>query len=114
MKKLIISTLVLTAFYGNVYAESHTSQHTPAVVSSDKQDNRYTSAVIKKIDKENGKVTLKHEEIKNLDMPGMTMVFKLKLADMSAVDTLNVGDSVKVFFDKAPEGFVVKEIIKIN
>ena len=35
-------------------------------------------AEIRKIDLENKKVTLKHGEIKNLDMPGMTMVFQVK------------------------------------
>ena len=34
-----------------------------------------TEAEVRKVDKAHGKVTLKHGEIKNLDMPPMTMVF---------------------------------------
>lgn len=115
INKLMLSLLVLAPFYSSVHAanhESHQSHEPTPSVASESQDNKYTPSIIKKIDKENGKITLKHEQIKNLDMPGMTMVFKLKLADMSVVDKLSVGDNVKVFFDKVNEGFVVKEIIK--
>ncbi len=37
-----------------------------------------TDGEIRKVDKENGKLTIKHAEIKSLDMPGMTMVFQVK------------------------------------
>ena len=43
-----------------------------------------TDGEIRKVDKENGKLTIKHGEIKNLDMPAMTMVFQVK--DKAALD----------------------------
>jgi Cu(I)/Ag(I) efflux system periplasmic protein CusF len=52
-----------------------------------------TDAVVRKIDKDQGKLTLKHGPIKNLDMPGMTMVFSVR--DKAALDTLKPGDKVK-------------------
>ena len=109
MNKLILSLLLLAPLYSHAYTANSDSN---PPVSSVAQDNKYTPAVIKKIDKENGKITLKHEEIKNLGMPGMTMIFKLKLADMSIVDTLKPEDNVNTFLDKTSDGFVVKEIIK--
>lgn len=116
ISKLMLSLLLLTPIYGAVYAANHEANHesheVKPVVTSENKDDKYTPSVIKKIDKENGKITLKHEEIKNLEMPGMTMVFKLKLVDMNVVDTLKVGDNVKIFFDKSNEGFIVKEIVK--
>ena len=48
---------------------------------------------VRKIDKEQGKVTLRHGPIANLDMPGMTMVFKV--ADPKMLDNLKPGDKVK-------------------
>lgn len=48
---------------------------------------------VRKVDKENKKITLKHGPIKNLDMPGMTMVFGIK--DVAMLDVLKVGDKVK-------------------
>jgi Cu(I)/Ag(I) efflux system periplasmic protein CusF len=35
----------------------------------------WTRGEVKKVDLEQGKVTVKHEEITSLDMPSMTMVF---------------------------------------
>ena len=44
-----------------------------------------TNGVIKRIDVPNGKMTIKHEEIVNLDMPGMTMVFISKTRRLQVV-----------------------------
>ncbi len=48
---------------------------------------------VRKIDNEAGKVTLKHGAIKNLDMPGMTMVFLVKHSAL--LDHVQLGDKVK-------------------
>lgn len=55
--------------------------------------DEYTNGEIRKIDKEAGKVTLKHEEIKNLGMPPMAMVFEAR--DRKMLDKLNVGEKVR-------------------
>lgn len=52
-----------------------------------------TPGEVRKIDKEAGKLTLKHGKIEDLDMPGMTMVFKIR--DKSLLDNLQVGDKIK-------------------
>ena len=52
-----------------------------------------TDAEVRKVDKEAGKVTLKHGEIKNLDMPPMTMVFALK--DEVLLGAVKAGDKVR-------------------
>lgn len=52
---------------------------------------------VKKVDKDGGKVTIKHGEIRNLDMPGMTMVFRVKEAAM--LDQLKAGDKIKFAAD---------------
>jgi Cu(I)/Ag(I) efflux system protein CusF len=52
-----------------------------------------TDAQVRKVDKEGAKITLKHGEIKNLDMPPMTMVFGVK--DKAALDKLKAGDKVR-------------------
>jgi Cu(I)/Ag(I) efflux system protein CusF len=52
-----------------------------------------TDGVVRKVDKEQGKLTLKHGRIENLDMPGMTMVFNV--ADPKLLEGLKEGDKVK-------------------
>lgn len=53
----------------------------------------FTEGEVRAVNKETGKVTLKHGEIKNLDMPGMTMVFGVK--DKALLDKVQPGDKVK-------------------
>ena len=51
-----------------------------------------TSGQVRKIDKEAGKLTLRHERIANLNMPPMTMVFRVK--DKSMLNDIQVGDKI--------------------
>lgn len=53
-----------------------------------------TDGEIKKIDLTTGKVTIQHGEIKNLDMPGMTMVLTAK--DKSILGNVKPGDKLMV------------------
>lgn len=55
--------------------------------------NDLTDGEVRKLDMAAGKVTLKHGEIKNLEMPGMTMVFQAK--DKTLLAALKVGDKIK-------------------
>jgi Cu/Ag efflux protein CusF len=68
----------------------------------------FTKAEIRKIDRETRKVTLKHEEIKNLGMPPMSMVFEVK--DGSVLDNLNPGDKVRFKAISDSGKYVVTEI----
>jgi Cu(I)/Ag(I) efflux system periplasmic protein CusF len=62
-------------------------------------------AEVRKLDTAQGKVTLKHAEIKKLDMPAMTMVFKVR--DPKMLDGLKVGDKVKIEADKIDGQYTV-------
>jgi len=48
---------------------------------------------VRKIDKEAGKVTLRHGPIASLDMPGMTMVFRVQ--DAKLLGGLKEGDKIR-------------------
>ena len=60
-----------------------------------------TEGEVRRIDTGAGKVTIKHGEIKNLDMPPMTMVFTM--AEPAMLSNLKVGDKVR-FEDSADGG----------
>jgi len=64
-----------------------------------------TDAEVRKVDKAAGKITLKHGEIKNLDMPPMTMVFGVK--DKALLDKVKAGDKVKFSAEKEGGQYVV-------
>lgn len=69
-----------------------------------------TDAEVRKVDKAQGKITLKHAEIKNLDMPPMTMVFRVR--DPKLLDSVGVGDKVKVDIDKLDGQYTVTALVK--
>jgi Cu(I)/Ag(I) efflux system protein CusF len=48
---------------------------------------------VKKVDKDTGKLTIKHGPLNNLNMPGMTMAFKVQ--DPTMLDQVKVGDQIQ-------------------
>jgi Cu/Ag efflux protein CusF len=65
-------------------------------------------AEVRKIDKPQAKLTLSHGEIKNLQMPAMTMVWRVR--DPAMLDKLNVGDKVRFQGEKLNGQFTVVQI----
>jgi Cu/Ag efflux protein CusF len=55
--------------------------------------NEWVEGEVKRVDIANAKVTIKHEEIKDLGMPPMTMVFTLK--DPEWVKRLTPGQQIR-------------------
>ena len=67
-----------------------------------------SDAEVRRVDKGAGKITLRHGEIKHLDMPPMTMVFQVQ--DPTLLDKVKPGDKVKFRAEKAASGYVVTAI----
>lgn len=83
-------------------AAEHSAHH-PATAAAPQSDGE-----VRKIDKDQGKVTLRHGPLQNLDMPPMTMVFKA--ADPKLLDGLKEGDKVKFNAEKVNGAFTVTAI----
>ena len=91
--------------------------HAQATMDPNKMDGMKTQAApasdmtdgeVRKVDKDAGKLTLKHGDIKSLDMPGMTMVFGVK--DKAMLDKLAPGDKIKFKVVNDAGKFTVTEI----
>jgi Cu/Ag efflux protein CusF len=52
-----------------------------------------TDGEVRKIDKDAGKITIKHGDIKHMDMPPMTMVFVVR--DKTLLDKTTVGAKIQ-------------------
>ena len=63
---------------------------------------------VRKIDKDAGKITLQHGPIPNLEMPAMTMVFRVK--DPAMLDRIKAGDKVRFSADRIGGQFTVTRI----
>ena len=69
-----------------------------------------TAGQVTKIDESAGKITLKHEPIKHLDMDSMTMVFRIQ--DPAMLKTVKVGDKVMFEADRVNGALTVTSIKK--
>ena len=63
---------------------------------------------IRKVDKDAKKITIKHGPLHKLDMPPMTMVFRV--SDPALLDKVKAGDKVKFDADKVRGAYVVTRI----
>ncbi|MEO5843872.1 MAG: copper-binding protein [Caldimonas sp.] len=84
-------------------AEAVTATQPAAAVTS-----AMTEGEVRKVDMDTKKLTLKHGEIKNLDMPSMTMVFQVK--DPAMLGKVKTGDKVRFSAEKIDGAFTVTNI----
>jgi Cu/Ag efflux protein CusF len=63
---------------------------------------------VRRVDKAGGKISLKHGEIKNLDMPPMSMVFEVK--DPALLNKVKVGDKIVFTADQINGAYTVMSI----
>ncbi|MFK3777670.1 copper-binding protein [Agrobacterium sp. NPDC089420] len=68
----------------------------------------FTKGTVKKVDTAAKKVTIIHEELKNLDMPAMTMVFRVK--DDAILAKLKEGANIEFVAERADGKLVVAQV----
>jgi Cu(I)/Ag(I) efflux system protein CusF len=68
------------------------------------------SAKVEKVDESADKVTLNHAAIPGLDMPAMTMVYKVQ--DPKMLKSVKAGDKVKFSIEKINGQLTVTKIVK--
>ena len=90
-------------------ADSHSS-HYPAAAASTTPQAELSEGEITRWDPRTLRLTLKHGEIKNLEMPPMTMVFRV--ADASVVGDLKPGDKVRFRAEQVSGAYHVQRIDK--
>jgi Cu(I)/Ag(I) efflux system periplasmic protein CusF len=87
---LAAATLALSSLLpGQAFAQASADQPKMDMTSTPS----LTDGEVRKIDKDTGKITIKHGAIKHMDMPGMTMVFQAQ--DKAMLDTVKPGDKIR-------------------
>lgn len=90
-------------------SDSHSSHHTEATAAPAPQAD-LSEGEITRWDPRTLRLTLKHGEIKNLEMPPMTMVFRV--ADARVVGDLKPGDKVRFRAEQISGAYHVQRIEK--
>lgn len=102
----LIAALALSASSIALAADPH-MQHVAATAEA-KADSSLSEGEVKKVDKEAGKITIKHGPLKNLGMPNMTMVFRV--TDPAMVNQVKVGDKIRFEAGEDKGTFLVKKL----
>ena len=105
MKERYVVWGVLAAFTMSAAFAAHIPSH-PA--GAKPPENGYAEGEVRKVDKEAGKITLRHGPIANLEMPAMSMVFRAK--DAAMLDRVKEGDKVRFRAEKVQGAYTVVEI----
>lgn len=100
---LLLLASVLCLPVSSVSAQSHAHQshaHGSAAASG-----QMAEAEVRKVDAASGRITLAHGEIRNLDMPPMTMTFRAR--DPAMLEGFKPGDKVRFAADQIDGKYVV-------
>lgn len=108
MKTLTTACVLAAALTATAMAQQKADDHAAHHPGAAAPAAEATEGEVRKIDKDTKKLTIKHGEIRNLDMPPMTMVFQIK--DGAMLDGLKVGDKIRFVVEKSPGGFVVTDV----
>lgn len=100
------SALVIAAALALPFAGAAMAQPAPAAAAA--APVTLVAGEVKKIDKEAGKMTIKHAPLANLDMPAMTMVFRVK--DPAMLEKVKVGDKISFATDRVNGAITVTQL----
>ena len=93
MKSLVAIAILILLQVTAVFAQPNTTM---------------TDGEIRRIDRDAKKLTIRHGPIVNLNMPGMTMVFRLQ--EKINIDSLKSGDKVLFHVEKLDGGYTITEL----
>ena len=105
--EFILAAALAFAASGGAVAQQHTDHHPAPAQATAASNGALAQGEIRKVDKEAGKITIKHGPLPSLDMPAMTMVFRAK--DPAMLEKLQVGDAIRFRAEKIDGVYTVTE-----
>jgi Cu/Ag efflux protein CusF len=102
--RIVLTSLALLAAMPVVLPAQAQTRTTASTVMTD--------GVIRKVDKGNKTLTIRHGDIANLNMGAMTMVFEVKKAAL--LDKLQAGDKVRFHAEQEGDKLIVTEISAVK
>ena len=93
LRALGLGLLLFTSAALPIHAWSGGNPASPDAPKTQAPTADMTDGEVRKVDVDQAKVTLKHADIKSLDMPAMTMVFVVK--DKAMLSGVKAGDKVR-------------------
>ena len=104
---ILLSLAAATGVHAQPATEGHEHHHSAASGSAG-AGTSMTEGEVRKVDRDAGKLTLRHGPIPNLEMPDMTMVFRV--ADPKMLDGLQPKQKVRFKADRVGGQLTVMQI----
>lgn len=114
-RQLSIAIIALAIVAGPAFAQgAHDHSHGSATQAAPAAPaSSVVNGEVRKVDKEQGKLTLAHDPIPNLEMPKMSsMVYRVK--DKAMLDQVKAGDKVKLAADRVDGQLTVVAVERIR
>ncbi|WP_341677261.1 copper-binding protein [Niveibacterium sp. SC-1] len=108
---LILVTLLAVCTTPAIAADPHAG-HDMGAMDKPGAAEQMSEGTIKKVDKAAGKVTINHGPLAKLQMPPMTMVFRVK--DPAWLDQMKPGDKIRFVADKVDGAITVVDYHPAN
>jgi Cu(I)/Ag(I) efflux system periplasmic protein CusF len=108
-KHTTLALALVAALSAPAYALAQDAHHDHgAMMKTSSAAAALTDGEVKKVDKDAGKMTIKHGPIENLGMSNMTMVFRVKNPAM--LDQVKPGDKIRFAAEKVNGALTVTKI----
>lgn len=108
MKHAATLTLAFVALSWMSAASADDEHHALTQAQASATDAAMVDGEVKKIDKDAGKLTIKHGPLTNLDMPAMTMVFRV--ADPTMLEQVKAGDKIRFLAERKNGAITVTKL----
>jgi len=109
MKHLTTLALALvTSLFWISVVSANDEQYASMQTEASAPDTAMTDGEVKKVDKDAGKIMIKHGALTNLDMPPMTMAFRV--ADQAMLDQIKTGDKIRFLAEKKNGALTVTKL----
>jgi Cu/Ag efflux protein CusF len=106
---ILSAGLALASANASAQAHMHGQVQTKVMRAAMQDDPAALSeGEVKKVDKDTGKLTIKHGPLNNLDMPSMTMTFKVQ--EPAMLDRVKTGDPVRFRVERVNGGLTVTRL----
>ena len=107
---LVVSAgLALAAANASAQMQMHDhAEHNATPAASQDDANVLADGEVMKVDKDTGKLTVKHGALTNLGMPGMTMSFKVQ--DPAMLDQVKAGDKIRLRVERINGTYTVTKL----
>jgi len=101
--------LALAAGSASAQMQMHDHAGHNAMPSETQGDsNALSTGEVKKVDRDAGKLTIQHGPLNNLNMPAMTMVFKVQ--DPAMLDQVKAGDNIRFRVERVNGSLIVTKL----